>query len=341
MTRILILSIIICCSVAETLAQQDPYYAHFTFNKQAYNPAAVGSLNDYICLSAVGHNQWLGFDDQTSMNRSTGATDGFDKLPTNVAPTTYNFNIGGQLVSRGVRLGGIGLSIYDDRLGATKMTSVKSQVSYFIHFKNGNRLSVGGEIGLSNFGFVNPQFKPRQLFDPKIPLAGITTTKVDLAGGLYYTQPRFFRQSNSFYAGLSVQHLNRAKFHLVSQNVDLTYQLAHHYYFVTGLSIPSRNGLFDLKPAILIKYNSKPQVNLNMIAERNKQYRFGLGYRQGGNADAIIGYLGYVKQAIVFGYSYDFTLSKIHRVSAGTHELAVKWCFQKKTTFYHKTPREM
>jgi type IX secretion system PorP/SprF family membrane protein len=341
MFRILLSILTLVLGINLSNAQQDPYYAHFTFNKQSYNPAAVGSVNDYICLSAIGHKQWVGFNDQTWINRQTGALDGIDQLPTNVAPTTYNFNVNGQLVSNGVRFGGIGMSITDDRLGATKMTTVKSQFAYFLNFKNGNRLALGAELGLSNFGFVNPKFRARQSNDPNIPTSSVAASNVEVSSGIYYTQHRFIGRTKNFYAGVSMQHVNQAVFHLVQPDFAIDYQLKPHYYFLTGLSFSSANGLFEIMPSMLVKYNSEPQVNFNVMVERDKQYRFGLGYRQGGNSDAIIAFCGYRFNQMIFGYSYDMTTSKIRNSSSGTHELAVKWCFRKPQMMYHKTPREM
>ena len=34
-------------------AQQDPYYSHFKFVKQSYNPATVGEKDDYICREST------------------------------------------------------------------------------------------------------------------------------------------------------------------------------------------------------------------------------------------------------------------------------------------------
>ncbi|MFT5512155.1 MAG: type IX secretion system PorP/SprF family membrane protein [Bacteroidia bacterium] len=322
-------------------AQQDPYFAHFMFNKQAYNPAAVGSTNDFMCFSAVAHNQWVGYNDNTWVNRNTGGLDGISDLPLNVAPKTYNFNIGGQIVNRLNRIGGIGISLSDDRLGAMKTSSFKTQLAYFLSDKNGNRLAIGGEIGIVNFGFVNPKFRARQLNDPHVPKSSVTRTKPDFSAGLYYTQKRLLRYGKMFYAGLSIQHLNEVSFRLIAPSTNVNYTFAKHYYFLTGFTVQSASGMVDWKPSILIKYNSEPQVNVNLIAERLDKFRFGIGYRQGGNADALIGYLGFIEKQMILGYSYDITMSKIRQVSGGTHEIAVKWCFQKKKLFYHKTTREM
>ncbi len=268
MIRLSISVLSICSLVSSAFSQQDPYYAHFMFNQQAFNPAAAGITDDYFCISAVGHNQWLGFDDQTWLNRNTGDYDGVDILPYNVAPATYNVNVSGQLVINGVRIGGLGLSITDDRLGAMKTTSIKSQMSYFVQFRNGNRLAIGGEAALTNFGFVNPQFRPRQINDPKIPTVGITKSKPDFSGGLYYQQPRFLRQLHSFFVGMSMQHINQASYRLVARDFDLTYQMKPHYYVTSGFTKPSRSGLFDFKPSVLIKYNSEPQINVNLNSRK-------------------------------------------------------------------------
>ncbi len=50
-------------------SQQDPMFTHFTYNKLFYNPAYAGASGQY-CLNAITHQQWLGFDDQTSFLRT-------------------------------------------------------------------------------------------------------------------------------------------------------------------------------------------------------------------------------------------------------------------------------
>jgi hypothetical protein len=97
-----------------------------------------------------------------------------------------------------------------------------------------------------------------------------------------------------------------------------------------GADIHLKNGTI-LEPAILGKYGLadgayRPQVDLNVTALFVQKFRGGLAYRQFGNADALSILLGFQKDNIKVGYSYDITLSNVQRVSNGTHEIFVRYC---------------
>jgi type IX secretion system PorP/SprF family membrane protein len=325
---------LICLMAVSSLtvkAQQDPYYSHFKYNKQAYNPAAVGEKDEYICLSAIAHNQWLGFDDQTWIDRQSGEPVAGGKLTENVAPVTFNFNINGQIRSnKGEKLhGGIGLSVFDDRIGFMKTTSFKLQGAYFIPIQgNFARVSLGVDLGFTQFGYVNPQFRFRQPNDPRIPIGNVNDAKFDLGFGAYYKQKRLTGNIEDFYAGVSMTHSNGAKYNLVTQSVSSPYNLAQHIYVGSGATIFMRNPAFELEPAILVKYNSKLQFDLNATVKYNGTLRGGLGFRQYGTSDALTIMLGYIRDELQVGYSYDITLSRIRTASTGTHEVFVGYCFQ-------------
>ncbi|MBO6517032.1 MAG: type IX secretion system membrane protein PorP/SprF [Bacteroidia bacterium] len=332
-------------------AQQDPYYSHFKFVKQAYNPAAVGDKDDYICASALAHNQWIGFDDQTWMDRTTGEPIQGGQITENVAPVTFNFNIGGQILGgkdRPTPLGGIGVSVFDDRIGFMKTTAFKFQGAYFVPIQGKfGRLSVGFEAGFTQFGYVNPQFRFRDPNDPRIPTSSISDSKFDFGFGAYYTQKRLTASIRDFYVGASMSHINAATYTL-SNGIppDQPYQLARHIFVNTGANIPLGSGVNVLEPAILVKYNSKPQIDLNLTILNNETIRGGIGYRQWGTIDAITVLLGYVTGQMQFGYSYDITTSQIQSVSNGTHEIFASYCFRLPTTqppvkTYKKSVREL
>ncbi|MFT5479584.1 MAG: type IX secretion system PorP/SprF family membrane protein, partial [Bacteroidia bacterium] len=229
-----------------------------------------------------------------------------------------------------------GLSVFDDRLGFMKTTSYKIQGAYFIPIQgNFGRLSLGVDAGFTSFGYVNPQFRFRQAGDPRIPTSDASESKFDLGFGAFYTQKRLGPLEN-FYTGLSLSHLNGTNYHLLispagtpAQYSDLT--LAQHVYFLTGGEFNlGGNPALVMEPAVLIKYNTKLQIDLSATVLYNQTLRGGLGYRQWGTADAISIMLGYVKDEIQVGYSYDITLSKVQSVSNGTHEIFLKYCFSLK-----------
>lgn len=68
-------------------AQQDPSYTHFIYNKLMYNPAYAGASNQF-CLNAVTHQQYVGYEDQTSLLKTQGGMPISSELPQNIAPKT-------------------------------------------------------------------------------------------------------------------------------------------------------------------------------------------------------------------------------------------------------------
>lgn len=342
---------VLVLGAVSAFAQQDPYYSHFKFVKQAYNPASVGDKDDYICASALAHNQWIGFDDRTWVDRTTGEPVQGGQISENVAPVTFNFNIGGQIVGNKKRktpLGAVGVSVFDDRIGFMKTTAFKFQGAYFVPIQgNFARLAIGVEAGFTQFGYVKPNFRFRDPNDPRIPASAISDSKFDAGFGLYYTQSRLGSSIKDFYIGASASHLNGAIYDLSNgPAIGQQYQLAQHIFVNTGAKIPLGSGVNVLEPAVLVKYNSKPQIDLNVTILNNETIRGGIGYRQWGTIDAITLMIGYVTGQMQFGYSYDVTTSQIQSVSNGTHEIFASYCFRLPTQqppvkTYRKSVREL
>ncbi len=320
-------------------AQQDPYYSHSNWNKQSFNPAVAGEKDDYTCVTLVGHKQWFGYQDQTFVNRETGEN---IEAISGVAPQTFNVVATTQLRSINRTFGGIGISMTDDRLGYTKSSSIRMQGAFFIPMQRSQRLSIGVDMGLQSFGFNNPSFRARQLNDPRIPTGSITDTKPDVGIGVYYLSPNGFGAIRNVKIGGSVTHLNASTHSLVGKDFSLRYDLVPHYYFHSEVSYRVPNGLTKITPFLLLKYNSELQADFNVIGERNSRFSYGLGYRQGGNSDALTIFLGIRENNVQVGYSFDKTISSIRNVSSGTHEIAVRWCIAGICPKgYFKTPREL
>lgn len=324
-------------------AQQDPYYSHFKFNKQSYNAAAAGEKDDYYCVNGVAHYQWLNLDDQTKV-RGTDFNASQNPQPIqDVAPTTYAFNIGGQIkYQKGRNSLGLGLSLFDDKVVFLKTTTVKLQLAYHIRIPSRDALlAVGPEVGFSQFGFSNPDFKSLDPADENIPVGSANQMKLNVGFGTFYRQKRLGTSNfQDFYAGLSATNLNTANYSLAVANQagtqkQLEYRFARHLYLVSGTNWFVSPAI-TLEPAVLIKKAfsnnvSKPQVDANITALWNKTLRGGVGYRQWGNTDALTIMLGYVRNELQIGYSYDLTLSKLQQVSNNTHEIMVSYCFRPPT----------
>lgn len=330
------LTILTLFVAAYTYAQQDPYYTHFKDVIDAYNPAAAGKHHGDICLSGLTHHQWRDYADATKLRGSEGDPTYILK---NVAPVTYNLNVSTlwKLSKDSTQFLGTGLSIIDDKIAYTKGTSVKLNLNYKKTFQGGfSEIAAGFGVGTRNWGWVQPDYKYLDPNDPRIPATGNTASELDLNVGVMYKQQRL-SVLKDFYAGLSVTNVN-SPLYTVQMNGTFFRQFVPHYYAVFGGNY-DLNGSIVLEPAILAKFipidfageSYRPQIDLNVTALYAGSLRGGVAFRQWGTFDAVSLLIGYVKNPLEIGYSYDITTSNVQRVSNGTHEIMVKYCIPLKT----------
>jgi len=326
--------ILVACSII-TNAQQDPYYTHFKNVIQAYNPAAAGHNSGVICISGLTHHQWRDYTDETKRRGTDGNPQGPEQ---DVAPVTYNMNINSvfNLGKSGNQFLGAGLSIIDDKIGYSKSTSFMANLNYRKQFQGGfNEISAGIGIGGTQWGWDNPDFKAKDALDQNIPVSGANALELDMNVGLMYKQKQLgIGPLENFYVGFSITNINQAEYSVqvttaANTTADIKRKYVPHYYTIVGSDIEL--GTITLEPAILAKYgllngSYKPQIDLNMTALYAESFRGGLAYRQWGTSDAMSVLLGYQKDNIKIGYSYDITLSNIQKVSNGTHEIFVQYC---------------
>ena len=315
-------------------AQQDPYYTHFKDVQEAYNPAAAGHKYGEICLSGLTHHQWRDYDDATKVRGTNGTIEGNIE---DVAPVTYNFNVGTvfKIDKAETQFIGAGLSIIQDRLGFTGSTAFMLNLNYRKQFQGGDHEIAGGiGIGGTQWGYISPAYVARDPLDNKIPVTGDNEMKMDLNFGVMYKKARLGRKLKDFYAGFSMTNINQAQYEvnvttLGGGTANLYRDYVPHYYNVVGADWDI--GAVVLEPSVLFKYGLLnlayvPQADLNITALYANTFRGGLAYRQWGNGDAVSVLLGYEKGPLEFGYSYDITVSNVQLVSNGTHEIMVKYC---------------
>ena len=193
--------------------------------------------------------------------------------------------------------------------------------------------------------------------DDAIPSGLVSGNSIDASFGLFYT-----KEQEKWFVGLSVNHL-------LMPNIDLdenhTFEIPRSYYFVAGYNIQLNNPLLELRPTVLLKTmemsslyldpdssmerietntlkamlrNSQVDVSVRMVYD--KKFWGGLSWRYG---DAIVLMLGGKFKSIEAGYAYDFPISRIIKVSTGSHELFLRYNMEldlkKKGKYKHKSVR--
>ena len=139
MRKLLLTTIaLLSAGIIKMYGQQEPQFTHYMFDKLVYNPAAAGSIPDYVNITGLYHDQWASFHDPE------GAS----------APITQSAEIDGPihlkaLTEKGMYIG-LGFSFLNDREGFISTTGFL--LSPDLHFSPsfGGDVSVGFNIGMIN-----------------------------------------------------------------------------------------------------------------------------------------------------------------------------------------------
>ena len=276
-------------------AQQEYTYTFFGDNTSFFNPAATGT-QDFASLTGVFRKQWVGFDGSPT---SGGVT---------YEAPLKKFNMG---------LGGM---VYQDHVGVTNQTNVAALYSYQIKLNDKNKLAFGVNAGID---LVNTKYEKLLYWDQGDEIFENNYVNVFVPhfgiGAYYYTK--------KFYAGISIPRLmsvNADQFN--SANFQNAPSLLTHYYLNAGYTA-DLNDNFSLKTAMLLKYvkNVNPQVDVSVLAMYKKMIGLGISYKSLGFASTFLQYN--YKDAIVFGYAFDFSLNPLQGYTKGSHEILLQYRF--------------
>ncbi|MEZ5059455.1 MAG: type IX secretion system membrane protein PorP/SprF [Saprospiraceae bacterium] len=284
------------------LAQQEPQFTQFMYNKLVYNPAYAGS-NEATCIQGFYRTQWIGIEG---------------------APTSMLVSFNMPLTNQRVGLGG---TIYRNTIGIQE--NIGAEASYAYRFQVGNGfLGIGAMASVkllrANFGETDPI----QQNDGAIP-ANLQSKFVPNFGvGAYYHNQRFF-------VGLSVPRLLQNNIDFADEDRVISREI-RHIYAMGGVAIPLSDNV-KLQPQVLLKYvDGAPfdaDANLSLILL--DRYMLGASYRLGGSkrsgigesVDIILG--AQITNNLFLSFGYDITLSELKNYNDGTIEVLLRYCFGK------------
>jgi len=326
---------ILCCTL--TYAQQDPYVTHYMFNRNLYNPAAIGA-NGKFCLSALSHHQYLGFEDRTPEFHSKNGIQQ-DKVKA-VGPKTQMFSFGAPLNFKdpsgtSKNYGGIGIGFINDKLGYEYSTHVKIGLAGRLPMANGSSIAIGGEYTILQKGIDGTQLLPLVLGDPSIPTNNVNQSKGNYAAGIYYNNPMTESATSwkDMWVGLSATQLKKRQYMFGSSPSYVFNESVTHIFGMGGITKTDFLGKADLQFHPSFMYKHAPginQIEFTGLVEYQQRLWGGLAYRSTSDAlSVMLGYSGFQGplRGLRIGYSYDLTLTRILSVSSGTHEIQLNYCF--------------
>ncbi|MEZ4958493.1 MAG: type IX secretion system membrane protein PorP/SprF [Saprospiraceae bacterium] len=302
LTTFILLAVAIFMLPLAVRAQQQPHNTQFMYYKLGYNPAFAGS-QETACITCIYRQQWTGVDGAPSM-----------------AIATFNMPLANQRV-------GIGANLYRHTIGITTMYNFDGAYSYRVRLGNG-MLGIGLQASIRS---LENDFQKTTATQDKAEDASIPGTSQDkflfnFGTGLYFN-------NDKVYFGLSVPRLLNNNIDYVNSDVEISREI-QHVYLMGGVALPMGASL-KLKPQVLFKYVPKAPIDLdaNVSLIIVDKFTAGLTYRLGGDKTSSIGesidilLAAQLTKNIMFGISYDYTLSKISNYTNGSIEASLHYCF--------------
>ncbi|MBR6550495.1 MAG: PorP/SprF family type IX secretion system membrane protein [Paludibacteraceae bacterium] len=306
MKRSIVLLVTLLCGVVGMRAQYDAQIGQYMWMQPSYNPAAVGEGD----LMRVYGSHRMDF---------TGIKD---------APMTTVFSFSSPFVI-GKTSHGAGVRFVNDRFGLFSNQSLYLEYAYKFRLGSGI-LSVGADLGFMNLSFANDsvdfaegQDDYHQGSDDAVPNTasgnnekGASGMGFDMGVGVYYS-------ASSWWAGVSYGHLTNPTLEL-SDRTDHT--VFGTMYVAGGYNWQLKNRDWMLLPSAMVMTDFRGwDVNVTMLAQVQKRYRFGLGYRLAGSVNILFGVD--IVNGLQVGYTYELPANSLIRESYGSHELYLSYGF--------------
>lgn len=279
-------------------AQQTPTYTQFVLNQYGANPAYAGT--NLGAEAVAGRRiQWLSFD--------------------NAPVTTFgSFTYAWRKKFNYKAKHAIGAYVEDDRAGM--FSSKAAYISYSIHMKifTGLNIAAGIFAGVRQIGISNLL---QDNNDPAVNDAktNLVTLYPDIIPGMrFYTKKLFI--------DISVRQLYKNDVQQNGKQIGSPpTKLDPTYTFVIKRKIPLGNNIWVLTPALKLQssYKAIPLAEANLMLFYNRCIGVGASIRGASFASAIF-QVKFLKN-IILGLGYDYTINKLHTVSANTVEVMLSF----------------
>lgn len=294
-------------AVALVRAQFDAQIGQYMLMPASYNPAAVGD-GDLMRVYASHRMDFTGIQD---------------------APMTTYFSFSSPFVI-GKSHHGVGVRFMNDRFGL--FTNQSLYLGYAYKFRIGKgRLAIGVDAGFLNLSFAsdsvdtgagNDEYHDEH--DPAIPNAaggasekGVSGMGFDMNIGVYYT-------TSKWWAGVSYAHVMQPTLEWGSENTEIS--VNGTMYIAGGYNWQLKNKDWMLLPSMMVQTDFRSwDVNLTMLAQVKKRYRFGLGYRLAGSVNILLGMD--IVNGLQIGYTYELPANALLKESYGSHEVYLAYGF--------------
>lgn len=295
------LSIALAAAWQMAVAQQEPQYTQFMFNKLAYNPAYAGSFESPT-LTAIYRNQWMGLE---------GAPE--------TQILSYNQRAAGGRI-------GVGGNLMRNTIGISRSITLDVPYAYRIPLRRGH-LSAGLQFNLRHFyqNWADERLNASQKFDNAIPTDPQSKLLVNFGVGVFYS-------GYKWYAGVAVPRIKDNNIDFADLDGVLSREV-QHFNAMAGITFDVHEDI-RLTPQMLLKYVPQApfDADINLSAMVKQKFYGGVTYRAGGDTngagesvDVLAGMQA--TENLFFCLSYDVGLTRLRKYNNGSLEATLRWWF--------------
>jgi type IX secretion system PorP/SprF family membrane protein len=309
----LLATLLLSAVAGSALAQQQPQFTHYGLNAMHLNPAYAG-IKGYGEVNLIGRYQYLNYN---------------GTLDEGGSPRTGLFTVSLPVLALN---GGVGLAVYYDQVGQSKMTN--AALSYSQHVKLGSGRLGFGVQGIFTY-LSRGTYRAIDPGDPSVFNNG-SDQKFDAGAGIWYEGA----DNKGFYGGLSMNNLLRSEYELQSANGGKTakYLGENHAYLTAGYNIEASSSV-TVTPNVLVKAVLPGKFSTSSKFDNSKNYSYeggvratfndkfwgGLNYRHEESVAGLAGLRFGKNNAMAFGYAFDFIAFDQAARALSSHEIMLSY----------------
>ncbi len=301
--------IFICLlSIGGRLSAQDPVFSQFFSSPLNLNPAFAGTTHaPRIALNY--RNQW-----SSIFNAYVTYAVSYDQYFENIKS-------------------GIGFSGMVDHAGDGIYNTGRFNITYAYRLPITDEIFLKGGVQAGLYQ-VSLDWDRLVFLDQLDPFDGQTTISEEnrpeqLSRGAFDISSGLLVYSKMFYAGFSAHHLNTPNESLLNINEGLLDGLPMRFTMHGGAQFSLTKSNKSKFPAFIspnlmyTRQKTFQQVNLGTYVSLGPIFGGAWFRHTFNNSDAAIFLVGYSKNILKIGYSYDWTISELQSESNGSHEISI------------------
>jgi type IX secretion system PorP/SprF family membrane protein len=214
----------------------------------------------------------------------------------------------------------MGFNIVQDQIGPANEINASLDISYGLQLNDaGLNLSFGMKGGAQLLNVDYTKLTTQNPNDPSLNENIKSRITPNIGAGIYV-------YNNDWYVGFSAPNLLSTK-HYNEASVS-TVTSATHFYLTGGINF-NVNENTKFKPAFLIKsvIGAPTSIDLSLNFLFNNKFTTGLSYRYKASVSGLTDFK--VSSSFSLGYAYDVNTSDIGYFSGGSHEVLLRYYFNR------------